>query len=118
MLVKVTDYTSLQTALEALCQYLTSQNVEQEKVFDCKLVACELLGNVLKHGDGKATLQGELQDGYIVVKVSSKQTFVLPEQITCSGTFAEGGRGLFLVNTLCNGQVFTEDTGIVVKIKL
>lgn len=118
MLVKVTDYTTLQAALEELCRELDGQKVDQETIFDCKLVACELLGNVLKHGDGQAELHGEIQDGAVVLKVLSKTIFALPDKITCSATLAENGRGLFLVNTICEEQVFTEANGIVAKIKL
>jgi anti-sigma regulatory factor (Ser/Thr protein kinase) len=118
MLVKVTDYTTLQAALEALCQELDVKKVSKETVFDCKLVACELLGNVLKHGDGLAELHSEIQDGAVIVRVLSKQSFDLPEKIICSETLAESGRGLFLVNTICEEQVFTEGNAIVAKIKL
>lgn len=118
MLFKVNNYATLQDALDGLCGYLTAQRVEQERIFDCKLVACELLGNVLKHGDGHADLQVELQDGYITLRVCSKTSFQFPKEITCSDLLAENGRGLFLVQTLCEGQIHTEQNVIVAKIKL
>ena len=118
MIFHVKDYATLQTALDGLCEGLTEWQMQQDRIFDCKLVACELLGNALKHGDGKADLQAELQGGYIVLKVLSKMVFQLPKQIECSGLLAENGRGLFLVNTLCEGEMYTEENAIVAKIRI
>jgi anti-sigma regulatory factor (Ser/Thr protein kinase) len=114
----VKDYASLQTALDGLCQFLTKWKIAEEKVFDCKLVACELVGNVLKYTDGKAGLQALIADGTVFLKALSDRFFKLPESIVCSGLYAESGRGLFLVNSLCEGQVTAEADGIVAKIKL
>ena len=118
MVFHVNGYKTLQVALDGLCEWLSAQAVGQERIFDCKLAACELLGNVLKHGDGQADLHAVLQDGYVVLKVVSKTAFQLPKQIECSGLFAENGRGLFLVYTLCDGQMYTEENTIVVKIRI
>ena len=118
MLFNVKDYASLQTALEGLCQFLTERKVGQEQTFDCKLVACELLGNVLKYTNGDTGLCVEIADGFVCMKAKSNTFFELPEHIVCSGLYAESGRGLFLVNTLCEGQIFAEKDGIVAKLKL
>ena len=115
---EIKDYASLQTALDGLCQFLAEKNIAQEKVFDCKLVACELAGNVLKYTDGKAGLRVEVLDGCVCLKALSETFFELPENIVCSGLYAESGRGLFLVNSLCEGQIVAEQDGIVAKIKL
>ncbi len=118
MLFKVKDYASLQTALDGLCRFLTEREIGQEQVFDCKLVACELLGNVLKYTDGDTGLYAEIADGFVRLKVTSNTFFELPENIVCSGLYAESGRGLFIVNTLCEGQIVAEKDGIVAKIKM
>lgn len=118
MFFKVKDYATLQAALDGLSRFLFEENVGSESVFDCKLVACELLGNVLKYTQGEAGLRGEIKDDFIELKVLSETFFALPEKIVCSGLFAESGRGLFLVNTLCEGQVTAEEDGIVARIKI
>ena len=117
-LFEIKDYASLQTALDGLCQLLAEWGVAQEKTFDCKLVACELAGNVLKYGEGKAGLQVRFLGECVQVKALSESFFELPENIVCSGLYAESGRGLFLVNSLCDGQIVAEKDGIVAKIKL
>ena len=115
---QVKDLNALQTALDGLCQFLAEWNVDQEKAFDCKLVACELVGNVLKYTNSKAGLRVEILDGFARLKALSDSFFGLPERIECSGLYAENGRGLFLVNTLCEGEITAETDGIVAKIKL
>ena len=115
---QIKDLNALQTALDGLCQFLADWQVDQEKAFDCKLVACELVGNVLKYADGKAGLRVEVLDGFARLKALSDNFFGLPERIECSGLYAESGRGLFLVNTLCEGEITAEADGIVAKIKL
>jgi len=118
MFLRVKNYATLQAALDGLCAFLSEQGVGQDDVFDGKLVACELLGNVLKYTDGEAGLRCEIKDECIELKVLSDTFFELPENIVCSGLFAENGRGLFLVKTVCDGQVFTEEDGILAKISI
>ena len=115
---QVKDLNALQAALDGLCQFLAEWKVDKEKAFDCKLVACELVGNVLKYANGKAGLRVEVLDGFACLKALSDNFFGLPEKIECSGLYAESGRGLFLVNTLCEGEITAEADGIVAKIKL
>lgn len=116
--MNVKDYATLQTAVEKLCEMLTAQGLTQENVFDCKLVAYELLGNVLKHGGETGALRAELKESFVEMRVVSDKVFDLPKQITCSGLLAESGRGLFLVNTICEGQIHSDESGITVKIRI
>ena len=115
---QVKDYASLQTMLDELCQALTEWHIAQEKIFDCKLIACELVGNVLKYANGQAGLRVELLEGAIRLKALSETYFALPEHIVCSGLYAESGRGLFLVNSLCEGRIAAEKDGITAVVKL
>lgn len=116
-LFKVKDREALQVALDGLCQLLTAHNVQEEQVFDCKLIACELVGNVLKYTKGEAALQVQIDEEGITLKAVSESFFELPDKIVCSDITAESGRGLFLVHTLCEGRVSAEQDGIVVKLK-
>ena len=115
---QVKDYASLQTALDGLCQFLAEWEIIQEKIFDCKLIACELVGNVLKYTNGQAGLRAQILEDCVQVKALSDTFFRLPENIACSGLYAEGGRGLFLVNSLCGGQIIAEEDGIVAVLKV
>ncbi len=118
MFFKVKDYAALQFALDGLCAFLAEQGISEERIFDCKLVACELLGNALKYAQGEAALEGALQDGFIELKVLSESAFILPKKIVCADLFSEHGRGLFLVNQICEEQIAAEEDGIRVRIRI
>ena len=117
-LFQVKDCASLQTTLDEFCRALAEWRISQEKIFDCKLIACELVGNVLKYANGQAGLRVELLEGGVRIKALSETYFALPENIVCSGLYAESGRGLFLVNSLCEGQIAAEKDGITAVVKL
>ncbi|MBQ8296038.1 MAG: hypothetical protein IJX87_06370 [Clostridia bacterium] len=116
--LEVKDNATLKEALEALCAFLTARDIPSERIFDSKLVACELLGNVLRHADGNARLKGEIKDGFIELKVFSDVIFHLPETRLCADVFSEHGRGLFLVDSVCEKRVFAEQDGIRVLIEI
>ncbi len=118
MVFKVKDYAALQEALSALCAFLESLNIPQEKVFDAKLVACELMGNALKYAGGETGVEAETRDGLIELKIYSKQFFAIPKTFACAELLAEHGRGLFLVNELCKGKITAEEDGIRVYMEI
>ena len=118
MFIKVDNFIALQTAMERLCEFLQNRNVPQENVFDSKLVVSELVGNVLKHSRGVATLESEVADGLISIKVSSSTVFIPPEKSVCSDVYAEHGRGLFLVDSVCESRTTTDKGEILVTIKI
>ncbi|MBQ7831609.1 MAG: hypothetical protein IJ393_06070 [Clostridia bacterium] len=118
MFFRIKDYEGLDYALEALSGFLEERSVAPERIFDSKLVACELVGNVLKHAESVAELHGEIKEGFIELKILSDKAFVLPQEIFCSDVYSEHGRGLFLVKQLCKERVFSEQGGIRVLIEL
>ena len=115
---KVADSAALQVALEKLTAFLLEAGVSSERVFDSKLVACELVTNELRHGKNGTDFSSEIKDGHVQIKIISKNGFKLPDKIVCSDVFSEHGRGLFLVNELCEGNIFEETDGICVKIRI
>ncbi len=91
----------VQAELAAFCRFLTEQNVPPNGVFDCRLVASELVGNVFKHGNGGALLQAEIKDGVVELTIRSNAPFIPQNEPSCPSVWAEHGRGLFLVNSVC-----------------
>ena len=118
MAYQIKDIQSLRNAVNELCAYLNGQGVSAEGVFDSRLVANELLGNVLQHGDKQAEFCYEINDGHVHITVRSKTAFIPPKQSVCSSVYAEHGRGLFLVDSVCVERIVTEDGGIAVRIKI
>ena len=118
MIFNVKDYEALRQATQALCEYFTSLNVPPESVFDSKLVAYELLGNILRHTNGEAQLKGELKEDHIELKILSESVFYVKENRSCTDVYAEHGRGLFLVDTVCEKDVVKTEDGLLVRIRI
>lgn len=118
MIFEVEDYAAMKGAIDAFCRFLDGENVPEESVFHSKLAATELIGNVLQHAKGTARLCGEIKDGCVQMTVFSSVRFVPPEKSRLADVFAERGRGLFLVDEVCDERTMTENGGILVKIKI
>lgn len=116
MVFEIENYTSLKKALNSLCEFLTLEKVDPDVVFDSRLAACELLGNVLQHSEGSATLHGEVDGDFIQLKIFSDTPF-LPTEVNLPSLFSEHGRGLFLVQSLSEG-IEPIQGGILLKIKM
>lgn len=118
MVFEIENYGTLKSAVKELCDFLALNEVADECIFDSKLVMYELLGNVLKHSGGGAKLALELLQEHIELKVLAERVFFPPERGTCAEVFSEHGRGIFLADSLSAERTFTEDGGILVRIKI
>ena len=118
MFFKITNLKDLQTGMEQLCEFLFREQIPSDSIFDSKLVVSELVGNVLKHSDGIAALHTEIKDGFISLKIVSTKPYVLPEKSVCSDVYSEHGRGLFLVDSVCQTRSQTEEGDIIVTIAI
>lgn len=118
MYFEIDDYGALKAALQNMCIRFSCENVPEDTLFDSKLVATELLSNVLQHGGGRAYFRAEIMDGQITLSVRSSRDFRPPETSSCSAATEEHGRGLFLVDTICESREYSEQDGIRVYIKI
>lgn len=108
----------MKEAMKKLCDFLAESDIPDGCVFDSKLVASELMSNILRHSNGIASLESEIRGEFIELKVHSSVRFCPPEKSRCSDVFAENGRGLFIVDNVCAERSFTEDGSIKVLIKI
>lgn len=118
MIFDVNDIATMHDAINALCRYLETHGVTPDCVFDSKLVASELIGNVLRHTNDGATVKGEIKDGYFELRVYSAVAFVPPAISRKADVYAEHGRGLFLVDSVCEERTVGDEGSILVRIKL
>ncbi len=118
MFFEVKNIAALQKAVESLSEYLKNSDVPESCVFDSKLVAHELVGNVLRHSNGVASIHGAIENGFVQLKVFSSVPFEPPKTSRCSDVFEESGRGLFLVDKVCAERTYTADGAIRVLIKI
>lgn len=118
MYFEIDDYNALREALHQMCVGFTAESVPEDKVFDSKLVASELLSNVLQHGGGRAYFRVSLIGNAIEISVKGSNGFRPPEKSACSGVTEECGRGLFLVDAVCETRRYSEQDGICVVIRI
>ena len=118
MKFQVDDQGALKSALEVMCSALERAAVSENAVFDCKLVANELLVNALRHGGGHALFSAEMGADEIVIRVRSGLPFCPPRAPVCSDVDAECGRGLFLVDALSVSRSYSEEEGISVIVRI
>ena len=115
---EIKDKETMQKSIADFCRFLSDFGLSAENVFDCRLVATELIGNVLRHAHGRASLKGNIEEDFVHLIVFSSAPFIPPQKSTCSDVYAENGRGLFLVDNVCYERTITPDGGILVKIKI
>lgn len=118
MYFEIDDYNALNEALHQMCVNFISEDVPEETVFDSKLVACELVSNALRHGGGRAYFRASLEGNEIRLNVQGAIAFRPPERCDCSGVMSETGRGLYLVDSVCESRDYDEREGIRVVIRI
>ena len=113
------DYASFKTAMDNLRLFLLENALSQECIFNSKLIATELLGNVLQHSDGKASITVDVEDEVVVLQILSEKPFLptLPKTLKKPEVSAERGRGLYLVDCLSVDWIVGENGTMVIKVK-
>ncbi len=114
---KVENLREMNPSLKDFLEYLQSQNVDEDDVFDSRLVSCELISNVLKHCGETAHFSGFLNGDEIIIKVSGENSFSSIPKPTLPDVFAESGRGLYIINAVSGGNVTVCGNGVVVVLK-
>ena len=115
---KVDNLMNMNSVLQVFLNFLKSENVAEEDVFDSRLVSCELITNVIRHCGEIAFFRGEIDGDKIVIAVSSKNSGGITVKPVLPDVFAESGRGLYIVNTICGGDMHVIDNEICVNIKM
>lgn len=115
---EIVDYNAMRDALHTMCEEMQRCSIPEQGIFDCKLVACELLSNVLQHGGGKAYLHAELKGGVAFLHVRAEREWRPPDESECSSVESERGRGLFLVDAVCESRSYSPEQGICVTVRV
>ena len=115
---EVNSKQAVQEAIAALCRFLDGEGLSKERVFDSRLVASELLGNIFKHTDGVARLKSRVQNGFVEIAVWSSVASTSPTQSTCADVYAEHGRGLFLIDRVCEERSVSGEGEVIVRIRI
>jgi len=114
----VDDIRKMNEELRRFTDYLEGLNVGADAVFDCRLVSCELITNALRHCGGAASFSGVLRESGVEIKVCSAAASGKIAVPPLPDALAESGRGLYIVNSLSDGNVFIEGGNVTVIIKI
>lgn len=86
--------------LGAFTEFLKARDISDEDVFLSRLVSCELISNVIRHGGDTAEFKGELMVDKISITVTAKSQADINLNPSKPSVFAEGGRGLYIINAV------------------
>ncbi len=114
---KVNDLKKMNESLREFAEYLRSQSVAEEDIFASRLVSCELISNVIIHSGKTAEFCGELSGGGITVTVTAGDFKDVELNPSLPSVFAESGRGMYIVNCICGGDMVRLSNGLKVFIK-
>lgn len=114
----IDDYNALRSALCEMCRAFSDERLSDDTVFHSKLVANELLSNVLQHGGGRAFFSVERLGDEIRICVKDSNEYRPPVKSVCADVLEESGRGLYLVDAYCIRRDYTEREGIRVYLKI
>jgi len=117
MYFKIDDFNALRMALQKMCERFSDEAVPEEFIFNSKLVADELLSNVLRHEGGPAHFIAELSDAEITISVRGSGLFCPPEGSVLADVEAECGRGLYLVDAIADARRYSKEYGTSVVIR-
>lgn len=117
MIFQIDGYNALKMALNKMCRAL-EEDVPEGAVFNCKLVASELLSNALHYGGGSARFTVERCGDLVKITVKSAVDFCPPAVSVCSALDEERGRGLFLVDSVSEARFYSKEEGISVTVRI
>ena len=112
----ITDELSLDEAIAALHNDLTEAGLDENCLFDCKLVFSELASNIVKHTKQGGEIRTEFFEERIEITTIGSH-FYWPKGKKCSSVYEESGRGLFLIDRIGFKRENTDDGVKVVLIR-
>lgn len=115
---KVDDLKNMTESLKTFAEFLRGSGVAEEDIFASRLVSSELLSNVIIHGGEGAEFKCEMLEGKLCISVLSpsfKGVNLCPPK---PDVLAESGRGMYIVRSICLGEIERSDDGVKVFIKL
>ena len=113
---KVDNLNEMHSNICCFAEEMRQSDICDDDIFASKLVSCELLTNVIRHGGDTAEFVAELFSDRITITVMAKGLNGVNLRTEIPDVFAESGRGLYIVR--CFGELEqNEKGGITVTIK-
>ena len=99
---KVDNLKNMSAHLKTFAEFLRLSGADDEDIFASKLVSCELITNVIRHGGDAAEFTGSLSGDTIMISVTAESFKDLDIARPAPDVFAESGRGLYIVKSICS----------------
>ena len=99
---KVDNLKNMGSQLKTFVDFLRLAGADDEDIFASKLVSCELITNVIRHGGDEAEFTGSLSGDVITITVTAESFKGLDISRPAPDVFAESGRGLYIVKSICS----------------
>ena len=99
---KVDNLKNMGSHLQTFAEFLRLSGADDEDIFASKLVSCELITNVIRHGGDEAEFTGALFGDRIMITVTAESFKNLDISRPAPDVFAESGRGLYIVKSICS----------------
>jgi len=93
---------NIRDVLNNMLVYIRTKTNNEDSIFNCRLIACELITNVLVHSKCGANLQVNCYNNKVEIIVESDIVFCGENKNNIPDCNSYSGRGLYLVHTLCD----------------
>lgn len=110
---KVDNLKKMNTELKVFSDFLRGAGVAEDDIFASRLVSCELITNVIRHGGDEAFFTGALSGEGIFITVAAESLKGLPLSGEMPDPFSESGRGLYIVKSFVTGGLQRGNEGEV-----
>ncbi len=114
---KVDNLKSMGAHVKTFVDFLRLSGADDDEIFESKLVCCELITNVIRHGGDEAEFTGTLSGDTIEITVTAESFKNLDVSRPAPDVFAESGRGLYIIRSICGDIEHSECGEIKVFIK-
>lgn len=107
----VDDLKEINGRLRVFSEFLSSEHISDDDIFASKLVSCELLTNVIRHGGERAYFKGEILSDTIRITVMADCQNTVNLFPVLPDVYSESGRGLYIIRSVCSGDIIRGDDG-------
>lgn len=112
----VDNLNEMSERLKALAGDLAARGISSGAVFNARLASCELLTNAIVHGGARAAYECEVLRDRLKITVSAKPCSPYPLNPPCPDILSETGRGIYIVRSVCLGDIERRDGVLTVYI--
>ncbi len=97
---KVDNLKNMNAELKAFADFLRSRDIADEQVFLSRLVSCELITNVIRHGGEAALFRGTVLVDKIEISVRAQSLDGVNLNPSLPDVLAENGRGMYIIKSV------------------